>query len=98
MDAGANDAPALANRLQRQRDEVSNGREYDRSIEQLRRRLVGAARPGGTESPGEGLGGDVSGPGKAKYRSLLPSRDLRYDMGCGAEAVEAQLLAIAGDH
>ena len=97
MNAGANDAPAFANRLERQGDEVPNGREDDRRIELLRRQLVGATCPSGPELPGEGLGGDVSRSGEGKYGSPLPNRDLRDDMSCGAEAIEAELLAIASD-
>jgi len=43
------------------------------------------------------LGGDVSRSGEGEYGSPLPNRDLRDDMGCGAEAIEAEFLSIAGD-
>jgi len=97
VNPGANDAPAFANGLQRQGDKVPNGCEDDRRIELLRRRLVGAACPSNPERPGEVLGDDVSGSSEGEYGSPLPQRDLRKDMGCGTEAIEAELLAVAGN-
>ena len=92
MDAGAHDPAAFADSLQRQRNQIADGREDDRGIERLRRHLVGTARPYGAEGPRERLGGNVSWPGKAKDGSPLPFRDLRDDMGGGAEP-ETELLA-----
>ena len=88
MDSGANDTSALANGLQRTRDQVSDGREDDGGVEWLRRRFVRPARPGGAQRSSEGLSGDVPRAREAKYRSPLPPRDLGYDMSGGAEAVE----------
>ena len=65
----ADDAAALAHRLQRQRHQIADGRKDDRGIERLRRQLVRSARPGRAEAPGEGLGGHVSRPREGKDRS-----------------------------
>ncbi len=96
MDTRANDATALADRLQRQGNEIADGRIDDGRIERLRRLLVGAARPCHTEAPGEGLGSNITRPGEGKHRSPLPLCDLRDDMGRGSEAVEPQFLALSG--
>ena len=97
MDARANDATALADRLQRQGHEVANGGKDDRGIERLRRHLVRSACPGRAEAPGKGLGGSISRPREGKHRAPLPLRDLRHDMCRGAKAIEPKLLALAGD-
>ena len=88
MDARADDAPALADRLQRQGDETTHDRKDDCGIERVWRHLVRSARPGGAQPPGESLCGKISRPREGKHRSPLPLRDLSDDVGSGAKAVE----------
>lgn len=52
--------------------------------------LVAAARPGGTEAPGEGLGLAVAGAGEGVEDLATGVRQLGQDMRRGAEAIEAQ--------
>jgi hypothetical protein len=65
-DARANDATALAYRLQRQGQEIANGGKDDRSVEAApaASRLT---RPGRAQAPGEGLCGNISRPREGKH-------------------------------
>src|ERR1019366_906882 len=98
MDAGTNDTTAFANRLQRQGHQIANGRKDDRSVERLRRHLVGTACPCRAEASSKTLGGDISRPREGEHRAPLPLRHLHHDMGRGTKAIKSHLFAIAGDH
>src|SRR5262249_38831292 len=56
-----------------------------------------AAGPGGAEAAGEVLARRVARTGEGEDRPSLPFCDLRDDMRGGAEAVEAETPALAGD-
>ncbi len=98
VNAGADDAAALSHRSQRERDERADRCKDDRGVERLRRRLVRAAGPNCAEAVGKGLARRIAGAREGEDRAPLPSRDLRHDMRGGAEPVEAEPPAVAGDH
>src|SRR5271170_2964361 len=62
VNSGADDDPARANRLQRERDQRSDGREQYRGVERFRRGLIAALRGDATETQGERLRGLVPCP------------------------------------
>ena len=96
MDAGANDAPAGANRGERGGNERADGREDDGGVERLGRQLVRAAGPDGPEAPRERLSRAIAGPRKRIDVAVLGSRDLREQMRRGAEAVETEPARVTG--
>jgi len=57
---------------------------------------VGSTRPCGTKAQRETLGRDIDRSCEGTDRSSLPSRNLREDVSRGAEAVEAERLAVTG--
>ena len=95
VDAAADHAPALAHRFQRGRHQRADRREDDGRIERLRRRLLRAARPHRAERAREILRRGVALARESEHAPALPDRDLRQDMGGGAEAVETERLALA---
>src|ERR1017187_10360248 len=72
------------------------GRKNRGGVEPFRRRLFRAARPHRAERACEVLCGGVALAREGEHAPALPDRDLRQDMGGGAEAVEAERLAFAG--
>src|ERR1700722_10828875 len=92
MDARADDATALTDRFQGQGYQVADGRIDDRGIERLPRHLVGAARPGRAQAPGEGLAACISGARESEDRPPLPLRHLRHDVTRSPEAIDPELL------
>src|ERR1035437_6214816 len=96
VNRAADHASALALRFQRRRHQRAHRRENDGGIERLRRRLFRAARPHRAERAREVLRRRVALAREGEHAPALPDRDLRQDMGGGAEAVEAERLAFAG--
>jgi hypothetical protein len=72
-----------------------HGREDDRRVELLRRRLVGAAHPGRAQRSRELLGAGVAGAGEGIDLAALVDGDLTDLVGRGAEAVEPEARRIA---
>src|ERR1700683_63092 len=97
VDTCTDNAAALAYCLQGLRHEIAHCREDDRGIEQRRWHRVGITCPGDTQAAGKRLSRQVPGSRKREYRTLLPDCHLRQNVGSGAEAVEAELSAVACD-
>ena len=96
VDAAADDPPALAHRRERRGNERADGREQDRGVERLGRRLVRSAGPFGAHRAGERLAGRIAGPGEGEHPPSLPSADLGDDVRGRAEAVEADRPPVPG--
>jgi len=88
---------ALADGLERQRHEVAPVCKDDRLVERLRRHLVGPSGPRSSRAASNGLRLNICRTREGEDGSPLPTGDLRHDMGCGAEAIEPQSPARAGD-
>ena len=95
MDAGADDAAALRERAQRERNERTNGSEDDGGVQLLRRSLVRAAGPDCAELARERLPLFVARTREGENAASLVPRDLRDDVRGRAEAVEPEPLGVA---
>ena len=96
VDPRADDGAARGERPQRGRDQFAGGCEDDRRIERLRRRLIRRSRVRGAEITCELL---RLGVVRARERVHLPAlmdRDLADLVRCGAEAIQAEPRAVAG--
>ena len=89
--------PPLRTAFRAERHKIADGGENDGGVERGRRRFVRSARPDRAETSGEGLGRFVARPGEGEHRPALPESDLSQDVGGGAETIEAQAPALAGD-
>ena len=98
MDAGADDAAALAHGLQGERHQVADRREEDRRVERRGRRLVRRAGPGRAELEGERARPRVLAPGERENLATLRARDLGDEVRGGAEPVEPDAAAVACLH
>jgi len=96
VNAGADDAAAFADGLERDGNEGASGGENNGGVEGLGGHGVGAAGPFCAEAEGEGLGLGIAGAGEGENGATLPFRDLGDDVGGGAEAVEAEARSGAG--
>ena len=98
VDAGADHAAALAHRLQRRRHQRADRRKDDGGVERLRRRFVGAAGPVAHRGC-RAKAGRRRRRARTKADTSRPCqrRHLGDDVGGGAEAVEAEPPAVAGD-
>ncbi len=97
MDARADHDAALADVAERGRDELSGRREHDHRVELLRRARERVAGPGGSEGAGERLSLGVVRASAGEDPAALGDGDLADDVRRGAEAVEADALAVAGE-
>ena len=97
MDAGADDRRPLRGRPQCRGNELADGGEDDGGVELLRRGAERVACPLGAELEGERLGLGVFRAGEGEDAPALVTRDLAHDVRRGAEAVEADALAVAGE-
>src|SRR6266540_2581232 len=95
VDAGADDRPAGRGRAERSRDERSDRGEQDRGVERLGRRLTGRARPLRPERAREGLGLGVASAREREDALARVARELRDDVACRAESVQAEPLGVA---
>ena len=71
------------------------GREQDRRVERLGRRVVGGARPLRAELAREALRVGVARPREGEHAPALVARDLDRDVRRRAEAVEAERRGVA---
>ncbi len=92
MDSRADDRAALRDRTQRCGDELARRGEDDRGVELLGRRP--RAGPLGSERARERLGGLVTLTREREHAAALGTRDLRDDVGGGAEPVQSEPLGI----
>ena len=95
MDARADNAPALAQGLQRVGDQSADRSKDDRCVKWNIRALIGSARPNGPKFPRETLCGHITGAREGIDLTPLPHRDLDQDMGRCAKTVEPQTLRVA---
>ena len=96
MDPGADDRRPLRGRPECRRHELADRGEDDGCVELFRRRAARVAGPLGAEPEREPLGLDVIRAGEREDTPALVARDLAHDVRRGAEAVEADSLAVAG--
>lgn len=96
VNTGADDAAALAQGRERQRDEAAVRGEEQGRIERLGRRLARSAGPGSAERAGEVLRRPVPRPRQREHASTLPATDLGDDVGGRPEAVEPDRAGGAG--
>src|ERR1043165_7860391 len=94
MDSARDHSAALSNGVERLRHERADRCKNNRRIELHRRRLIGTARPDGAKRQRKLLGFAVARPGKCIDLTLLVFGDLSDDVRSGAEAVDAESLAI----
>ena len=92
---GADDRAALGDRRERLGHELAGGSEDDRGV-QLLRPLADGAGPLGADLAGERLRRVVAGSREGEHTPPFVDRQLRDDVGGGAEPVEAEDLAVAG--
>src|SRR5205823_10578662 len=97
VDSGADHATALADVPERLGHEAAHGREDDCCVELLRRRFARSASPGTAERQRKGLTRRVAIASEGKDPAALPGDDLGQDVRGGAEAIETQPLAVAGE-
>src|SRR5580692_5347869 len=97
MYASADDAAAFAHRLEGRGHECADRRVDDGAVELPGRSVIGSSAPACAHFLGEGLRRGIAGPRKCEHIASLPACDLRDDVSGGAEAVEPDLLAIAGE-
>src|SRR5271163_676637 len=97
MYSGADDAAAFAHRPESRGHECADRRVDDGAVELLGRSIIGSSAPACAHFLGEGLRRGIAGPRKCEHIASLPACDLRDDVSCGAEAVEPDLPAIAGE-
>ncbi len=97
MDPRANDATALADCLERKRDQGSHRRKDNRDVEKVGQQSVRTAFPLCLQAQSEGLTGAISQPCERVDGTPLRFDNMRQNMGRGAEAEETDSLALAGD-
>src|SRR5207244_11758301 len=90
------DDAALRRSPQRGRNELAGGREDDRGIELLRHRIADCSGPLGAERARKGLTVVVARTREGEDAPSFVPRDLRHDVGGGAEAVQAEPLGVPG--
>ena len=90
MDAAADDDPTFAHGFESCRHQGADGREDDGGVERLGRTLIRASGPRHAKRAGEILRRAIAGPREGVHLAPLRFRDLRHDMGRGAEAVDAE--------
>ncbi len=95
LEGVADHAPALAHGAQRRRHVLADGREQDRGVEALGRRLVRAARPHRAETARERLAREVPRAREREYRPPLPARHLQRDVARGVDAIDAEAPRLA---
>src|SRR6185312_3896415 len=96
VNAAADNAPAFADRLQRRGHQRPDRRKDDGGVEWLRRVVIGVAGPVDAERAGEVLRACIARAREGHDAPSLPPQHLRQDVRGGAEAVEADCLALAG--
>ena len=97
MDPRADHAPALPHVPQRRRDEVADRREDDHGVELLGRPGERVAGPHRAERACELLRLVVTRARAGEDAAPLCDRDLADDVRRGAEAVQAERFAVAGE-
>jgi hypothetical protein len=97
MDPRANDATALADCLERKRDQGSHRRKDNRDVEKVGQQSVRTAFPLCLQAQSESLTGAISQPCERVDGTPLRFDNMRQNMGRGAEAEETDSLALAGD-
>ena len=75
---------------------LPTGAKISAASSSSRGRRVGVAGPGRTHRAREVLGCRVAGAGEGEQLAALVARDLRHDVGGGAEAVDAEPAGVAG--
>jgi hypothetical protein len=96
MDAAADDDSASIYGLQSRRDKLARRGEYDRSVKLDRWQLIAVQSRRSAQSYCKPLRFVVARAGKRVDFPVLMARDLRNDMSCGTEAVNAQPFGITG--
>src|SRR5215218_1749405 len=96
MDPGAYDDAARRGGAQRGWDERADGSEDDRGVERLRSGSGRGAGPLGAERPCERLRAAVLGAREREHAPALVDGDLADDVRGGAEPIEPEPDAVAG--
>ena len=91
VDTGDGQRPTAVKRSQRRRHERSDRRKEDRRVEWLRRLVVRAARTHRAKFERETL--SFSRTGEDVHAGTGRDRDLRREMGRGAEAIDPETPA-----
>src|SRR5205823_7402429 len=97
VDAAADDGAALSCGFQGEGHERADWSEEERGVERFRRRVLGRSGPDCAELARESLALVVPSPRESEDAAPLVARDLRDDVRGGAEAVDAQVVRVAGE-
>ena len=95
MNTRADDRASLPDRRERLRHELARGGEDDGGV-QLLRPLPDGTGPLGADLSSQRLSGLVARTREGQHPASFVDRQLRDDVRSGAEAVEAEDLAVAG--